>query len=275
MAAIDNRKRYYAAERRNGAFARWIKSTVGRLIVANIAVFALVRLVYAAGGGDINVWLSTAAPARDFILQPWGVLTYMFVHTDVLHLLFNMMWLWGFGAIMTNVDDGRTLVLTYVVSGLGGALFFVVTSSAIATTPMPMLGASASVLGVIAGSAVRRPRMKLDMLLFGTMPLWVIAAIAVLLCGVAAGWGNYPVIAVHLGGAVSGISFVWLRFRPRRTSTKTYRPKNVRQHQRRGLNESEQAELDNLLIRVHKSGYKNLSTREQRRLFELSRRIQK
>jgi len=208
----------------------------------------------------------------------------MFVHFDVLHLLFNMMWLWAFGAILARFDGPRAMLRAYIVSGIGGGVLFLVVSTV--EGPICLInGASAAVLGVIAASAVRCGRERVQLMLFGSVEIRWIAIVALVLCVVSGGSGNVPVLAAHLGGAGTGALFALFESRHgvhrktvshRPTSkpgTYGWHPQAVRQHERRGLSIDEQAEFDALLSKVRKVGYKNLSMTDQRRLFELSSHI--
>ncbi len=133
-----------------------------------------------------------------------------------------------------------------------------------------LIGSSASVLGVITGAAALHPRMPLNLMLFGNVELRWVALLAVLLCGIAPGLGSTPTLVAHIGGCVAG----WVYVRIRNTQPKKqYRYSNVRQHERKGLTNREQAELDRLLDRVKASGYKSLSMKERNRLFQLSNKI--
>lgn len=259
-------------------------SMPGCLIVANVVVFLIIKMVYLCGATLPSEWLLLKGSIGEGLRYPWGLLTYMFVHVEVLHLLFNMMWLWAFGVILVRFCGSRALLRVYVLSGIGGGVLFIAISSIEGTTCF-INGASAAVLGVIAAVAVRSGRERVQMMLFGSVEVRWVAVVAIVLCVVSGGAGNVPVLAAHLGGAGTGALYALVKLRGRATrkavfnSTKTnpdtsgWRPQAVRQHERRGLSIDEQAEFDVLLSRVRKVGYKNLSMAEQRRLFELSSHI--
>ena len=43
-----------------------------------------------------------------FIRQPWSLFTYMFMHAGILHILFNMLWLYWFGRLFLQIFFGKT-----------------------------------------------------------------------------------------------------------------------------------------------------------------------
>lgn len=249
------------------------------LIAANTAIFLLFGLIGMLTDVHPALYFAMTGPADVWIYQPWGLLTYMFVQTDVLHLIFNMMWLWAFGALMVRLEGNRSMVTTYLVSGIAGGICFLVTSTIALKAPALLIGSSAAVLGIIAGSAAMQPRLQLNLILFGNVELRWVALVAILICGIAPGLGATPTLVAHIGGAVAGWVYIRLRaYTPktlRAQHDKSYRYFNVRQHERKGLNNREQAELDTLLDKVKASGFKSLSMKDRNRLFQLSNKINK
>lgn len=264
----------------NNLWLRLRGSAVLCLIVINVAVYLLIGLVNILSHGNITLNFALLWPLNEFISQPWGILTYMFLQSDFLNLLFNMMWLWAFGALLSRFGSGKILVWTYLVSGLAGAVFFIVTAQ-IKSMPLAILwGSSASVLGIIAGTAAQAPRFKINLFLFGEVEIRWVALFAIILCGIAPGLGNTPTLLAHIGGIVGGYLFVLFMNRKGfklkfNKSGKQYKSSNVRQQQKRGLSPSEQRELDTLLDKVKKSGFKSLTMSQRSRLFELSKHINK
>lgn len=257
---------------------RFRRSPLAVLIGINTAVFVIVSLVYAISHVALPVWLGLQAPLDYTLSRPWGIFTYMFVQTDVLHLLFNMMWLWAFGAIMTRNHGARRMVQAYLWGGAGGAVGFVIAATAMGIDmPIWLIGSSASVLGIITFTAVRNPGMELELVLFGRVRLLWIAIFAIVLCGLVPGLEHAPTLCAHAGGVAAGIIYALtaVRLPSRKQFTPGQRPRNVRLHQQHGLTDKEQAELDRLLGIVRQSGFKSLSTKEKQQLIALSGRIRK
>lgn len=254
------------------------KSPVYALILINVSVFLLIRLILLCGGINLTEILALAGGFRYILDQPWGLLTYMFVQADILNLIFNMLWLWAFGIIISRFESDRLLVASYLISGVAGGLCFEAACSGASL----LVGASASVLGIIGASAVLRPRLQLNLILFGNVELRWVALVAVIICGIAPGLDNIPTLASHLGGLAGGfltgllsrkINFVSLR--TNKSSKRAFNTNRARMHERHGLTDDNREELDRLLEKVGRSGYKSLSASERRKLFSLSERIKK
>lgn len=243
------------------------------LILINVGLFTVILIFRLISDVPLADRLGLIGPFDSWIYRPWGLATYMFVQSDFLHLLFNMLWLWGFGELMYRMDGGKTLIGTYIISGLGGGLCFLTFTTLGHYQPSLITGASASVLGVIAGAATRNPRLPLNLFLFGEIQIRWIAVIAVILCGIAPAWGNYPTLSAHIGGIIAGWLYIYLTYRPRKQHRFSGKADRVRQHQKRGLSDREQMELDSLLDNVRQNGYKSLSAKKRARLFELSNKI--
>ena len=162
--------------------------------------------------------------------EPSTVVTSMFIHGGWLHLIGNMLFLWVFG---DNVEDamghGRYL-LFYVLAGAGAVALQVYVDP---DSPIPMVGASGAIAGVLGAYLVLYPRATIAVLIpwlwfFGAFP--VPAAVLIvfwfllqLLSGVAAlgtATGVTEGIAfwAHVGGFATGLALVWVfrRSRPRR-----------------------------------------------------------
>jgi membrane associated rhomboid family serine protease len=80
-------------------------SYLTKLIYINIAIWVVVRLVFVgykfsdSDGSQFLGWFQLPASFELFVSRPWTILTYMFLHFDLLHIMFNMLWLFWFGKI--------------------------------------------------------------------------------------------------------------------------------------------------------------------------------
>ena len=98
-----------------------------KLIFINIAVFLIVRLtgvVLTLSGTDINPLLSyLQLPSNLSILawRPWTLVSYMFLQYDLLHILFNMLWLYWFGQLFLHFFSEKQMGGLYILGGLSGA----------------------------------------------------------------------------------------------------------------------------------------------------------
>ena len=157
-------------------------------------------------------WLELPAWIEAFIRQPWSLLTYMFMHAGLMHILFNMLWLYWFGALFLNFFSSKHLRGVYILGGIcGGVLYMIAYNVFPYFRPMIdysfMLGASASVLAIVAATAYREPNYPIRLLLFGTIRLKYLALIVIgtdLLFITSSNAGGH---IAHLGGAVAGVWF--------------------------------------------------------------------
>lgn len=119
------------------------------------------------------------------------VLTSTFLHVGVVHLLMNMWFLYVFGDALEDALGPRWFLFLYLVSGFFGSMLYVATAG---DSPIPAVGASGAVSGVMAASLVLWPGARLRLpgvLLLLFVASFVVTALAAL--GVTA-WG--PLAAV-------------------------------------------------------------------------------
>ena len=121
-------------------------------------------------------WLELPAWIEAFIRQPWSLLTYMFMHAGVFHLLFNMLWLYWFGRLFLNFFSARHLRGLYILGGLCGGLLYILAYNVFpyfsdAVYSSYLLGASASVLAIVVATAVREPEYTVQFMFIGAVRL--------------------------------------------------------------------------------------------------------
>lgn len=149
-------------------------------------------------------WLFTLPP-------PLTLITYMFLHGSIWHLIGNMLFLFVFG---DNVEDAlghwRYLAF-YLLCGIaGGLMFFAVAPH----STLPLIGASGAIAGVVAAYLMLNPRVHLWVLVFEVIPLQVPAYLAlggwILMNFILAFNHADPTIAwwAHIGGLVAGALLV-------------------------------------------------------------------
>jgi membrane associated rhomboid family serine protease len=140
--------------------------------------------------------------------EPLTLLSYMFLHGDIWHLLGNMLFLWVFG---DNVEDALghvRYVIFYLLCGIAGGLLHTVLSPG---ATAPLIGASGAVSGVVVAYLLLHPRVHLWVLVLRVIPLQVPAFLAL---GAWIGMNLVlaflpsiqPLVAwwAHVGGMVAG-----------------------------------------------------------------------
>ena len=187
-----------------------------RIIYINIAVFVVLRLAgvisFLAFGSTTSLVQWVEVPSSLWLLatRPWTVVTYMFSHYDVLHILFNMLWLYWLGRIFLECFNPKQLVALYVLGGLAGAALFVVAYNllpALAVQHAMLIGASASVMAIVIGIAVYRPDYQIGLLFIGGVSLKWIAIVTVFIDLIGIESGNVGGHIAHIGGMLVGLWF--------------------------------------------------------------------
>lgn len=285
----------------------WVK----RLLVANIGVFALVVLVNGLIDPPAAVQMYPGywpnrflafAPA-DLLTQPWGIITYMFAHGGLWHLLVNMLMLFFFGPPLEQKWGSTEFIKYYLICGLGGvALSFIFAIQA------NVIGASAAVFGVMLAFAINWPESPIY--IWGILPVkakWLVGVLGVLTFFMAVGQpGDGVAHAAHLGGLVAGLIYLksdWRlgatldrlreasqarrfavvskeeeeegtdREREERRKRRERAPSASRRRPRSRGNEEELLDrVDDILDKISQEGMGSLTSEERRILDEVSRR---
>lgn len=277
-----------------------------QLIYINVAVFVLTTLaevlfrLFNRSLAGVFEWLELPASLSRFILQPWSLLTYMFMHAGLTHILFNMLWLYWFGALFLQFFSAKHLRGIYVLGGICGGLLYMLAYNVFpyfrpVTDYSFMLGASASVLAVVAATAYREPDEPIRLLLLGTIRLKYLALIVIgtdLLFVTSENAGGH---IAHLGGALAGLWFAsalsrgtdivrWINGaldavsslfspRPRKPKMKVrYGTGRQQDYDYNARKKARTDEIDRILDKLRKSGYDSLSTEEKKSLFDASKR---
>jgi membrane associated rhomboid family serine protease len=259
---------------------------VKKLLIANVAIF-FVTAVYA----PIGAWLAFY-PDR-LLVQFWGVVTYMFVHGGLGHLLINMLVLFFFGPPLESRWGGREFFRFYLVSGLGGvALSFILAPQS------AIIGASAACYGVMLAFAMNWP--KAPIYIYAIFPVQARYLVGFLFAlnvwnGFTGAGGGIAYFA-HLGGLLAAFLYLKADWRPARLAQQMRgqagkarpRPRRlvVVPGQERKSKDGESAspppsdsderrmldEVDRVLDKISAEGMSALTDRERRLLDEVSKR---
>lgn len=168
------------------------------IIGINVLIFVAVNLSYQLGSDALLDFLALYSSPY-FIQRPWGVITSVFTHYGLFHLLANMFTLYFFGNFMLRITGVRNFILLYLAGGLAGSLFFVL----LAPDYHSAVGASGAVFALGGALTVLVPQIKVYVFpIPAPLPLWVavIGGFIILsfLTGVA--W------QAHLGGLLAGLA---------------------------------------------------------------------
>jgi membrane associated rhomboid family serine protease len=279
-------------------------SSLTRLIYINIAVFLLITLSAAIGFLVNNPaisekfldLLSVPASVNALILRPWTVITYMFVHKGIWHILFNMLWLYWFGIIFLEYLDQRKLVAVYLLGGISGAIVYILSFNIFPAftgivADSVAIGASASVMAVVIAIAAYVPDYTVQLLLLGRVKIKYMALAIFVLTSVMDFSVNSGGKLAHMGGALFGylytlnlrqgrdlgkrinsaIDFIATIFKPRKKLKVTHK-KTVTEYEYNKIKSEYQARINSILDKISKGGYDSLTKEEKETLFKESQK---
>ena len=154
---------------------------VNRLLVAsNIVIF--IMMLFLGGRAETVIDSLGFIPARLLNPAAYGyngfevaltLLTSLFIHGGIVHLLGNMIYLWVFGGVVEDVLGHIRYLLFFVVCGVVGSLVHTIV---FARSPVPSIGASGSIAGILGAFLVLRPRARI-VTLFPLVVYWAMAEI--------------------------------------------------------------------------------------------------
>ncbi len=196
-----------------------IPAVTRSLLIANVAIFFVQMLTGNLLIGPFALWpvaspLYPQAPA----FQLWQLLTYGFLHGSLTHLVFNMFALYMFGGPIEGLLGPRRYLVYYLVCVVGAAVAQLVVLANMDRPPVPTVGASGGVFGLLLAFGMAFPRQKI-MLIFPPIPMqaWLFVTLYGLLelyLGVT-GSGQGVAHFAHLGGMAAGYVLLthWARQR--------------------------------------------------------------
>ena len=271
-----------------------------RLVLINILVFIGVNFVDLFGflfglnfslDKLMRLLFGLEAGVGNFIWKPWTIITYMFLHDDIFHILFNMLFLTWTGKLFSEYLGQQKLTATYFLGGIAGGLFYIIAYQifpAFANHNQAILiGASAGVLAVFFAVATLLPNYTTQLLFIGNIKLKFLAIIMFLLYAFSIPSGNAGGHIAHIGGALFG--FVSIKFLRSGTditkwftklfSIKSRSRKNMKVVYRSNENADEiylekqrmtQENLDRILDKINRSGFDSLTADEKEFLYKAS-----
>ena len=283
------------------------KNILSRLILINTIIFL------AANISSLVTWLFTGnipqlsplgsimvlpSALENLAQKPWTVFTYMFLHEAFFHWFFNMLVLYAAGIWFLEYLSQRKLLITYIIGGLIGAVFFILAFNifpafADIRSISVALGASASILAILIAISTYVPDYNVHLFLIGRVKLKYMAIAFVIIDILSIQSTDPGGHIAHIGGAVWGFIYGlslrkgtdfyrifehWklpeLSFKKRKYQKfSTSRPESGRPLTDEEYNRNRsvtQDEIDRILEKISKSGYGSLSKAEKDLLFKSS-----
>lgn len=261
-------------------FSFMLTPMVRRLMIANVVVFFVTALV----SQDFMFDWFAFQPTRIFV-RPWGPITYMFLHGDLMHLAVNMLVIFFFGPPLESRWGEKEFLRFYAVCGLGGvALSYVF-------LPASVVGASAAGYGIMLAFAMNWPDAPIYV--WGIFPvkakylvgfLFVLSALSAV-----QGSGGGVAHFAHLGGLAAGFIYLKSDWRPGQSLARLKgaaarsrrlaivpRDENGEEHPGVGPARREDAALydkvDEVLDKISAEGMSSLTPEELKLLDDVSKR---
>ncbi|MCF0224087.1 MAG: rhomboid family intramembrane serine protease [Fibrobacter sp.] len=272
------------------------------LLIANAIVFGLAFVAGNLLGIHLDIPVFGYVNIRDLIsffgmymptapLEIWRYVTYMFVHIDFFHFLFNMLMLWMFGNEIADMMGAKHFTVMYFFCGVFAAVFSLA-MCVLGLSCNPIIGASGALMGIFVAYYKFFPDRM--MLIFFVIPMkikhaiWFMVAIDVFL----APSGDGVAHLAHLGGVVGGFIYMYLYNHGFKSFARFSKPKfRVDEGGRRGENlrrkksgaplegevfdMDENKRMDDILKKVNREGINSLTDAERQFLLRAGERIRR
>lgn len=261
-------------------------STLTILIVVNLVLFLILNISTGMFGSYfLAEQLVLPLNLHHFILKPWTLFTYMFAHTGLGHVFYNMLLLYFSAQIFLTFLSERKLLYVYILSGITGGVLLLILSAIFPANfaGSQLFGASAAMLGIVASMAVYRPDMPV--MFFGLIQMkYKYMALIIFL--------SYTIIDFnintggkisHFGGVFFGLLYGYMlrqgkdlsnmsffRFKQKSSLRVVQNKPSATPHSPNSA--SHQQTIDSLLDKISKIGYENLTKAEKELLFKLSQK---
>jgi membrane associated rhomboid family serine protease len=272
-------------------------SVITRLIYMNLGVFLLFRLIYvifflAGKNYQLIEWFELPSGFDLLVRQPWSIVTYMFLHFDFLHILFNLLVLYWFGRLFLDYFDQKQLLGLYFIGGIAGGALYVLLFNLLpafrnVVSGSFLLGASASIIAILIAAAFRDPNREIHLFLIGRVPLKYLALFMIFSYIIGISTSNAGGNIAHLGGVLAGYIFVagmkrgrdfttgisafidrlTRLTRPTQKMRVVHRKPPSDDYEYNRQRNSDHAELNRILDKIASDGYDSLSKEEKATLF--------
>mgnify|MGYP000090653464 FL=1 len=290
------------------------------IITINVGVYVVAQFLHLwpTGFRFVMEHLALHPVFPDILFEPWQLVTYNFMHTSgglggLLHIGFNMLWLYWIGREFERMHGSQQFWTVYLVTGVGGGvmclllqpLFPAITGTGV----VPVVGASASVLGVLMTVAILYPYKQIGLLFFGVVRLLYVVIGFLIIDALLMLSTSGTAVAAHWGGALSGFLYAkvvrgeigvpaWLaplfggrRSRSRRSAaspglldrlkglfridgtdeaTSSQRPASSSDGAPARPSTTRSKEVDRILDKISEQGYDALSDEEKQTLYDAS-----
>ena len=279
-----------------------------QLIIINVVVFLAVGVIFVFSRilsfesvfAVIHNQFSIPPKFSDFILRPWTIISYAFMHDlySIFHILFNMLALYWFGRLFIEYLGSDKLIALYILGALAAGVCYLLVFNTVPyfknQADFPgMVGASGAIYAVMVAAATLMPNYTFFLFFFGPVKIKYIVGFYIVVSFLGSVGANAGGNIAHLGGALMGFVYIkqlqiglnwggWITavtdwskdlFNPRPKVKVSYR-KNETANGKKYTNLSgiSQREIDDILDKISDGGYESLTKEEKEKLFKASKK---
>jgi membrane associated rhomboid family serine protease len=265
-----------------------------KLIYINVAIYLILEITKVI----INIFLIDInfnndkfllSDTKQLISQPWSLLTYIFFHDNIFHLLFTTIWLHFGGKLFLQYFSERQFITTYFLGGISGGLLYIISIKYLPSIELlhrnnelgPLIGSSGAVLAILIAITTHIPNYNLKIPLMGFIRVKYIAYFLLLSSILGIDGSNGGGNTAHIGGAIFGFLYIKLQTNTKRSKTNNKSfikyliniftsfnsKKSVKENKK-----NNQKAIDIVLEKISKSGYNSLNKDEKDLLFKASKK---
>ena len=279
-----------------------------QLIIINVVVFLAVGVIFVFSRilsfesvfAVIHNQFSIPPKFSDFIMRPWTIISYAFMHDlySIFHILFNMLALYWFGRLFIEYLGSDKLIALYILGALAAGICYLLVFNTVPyfknQADFPgMVGASGAIYAVMVAAATLMPNYTFILFFFGPVKIKYIVGFYIAVSFLGSVGANAGGNIAHLGGALMGFVYIkqlqigvnwggWITavtdwskdlFNPRPKVKVSYR-KNEATNGKKNANLSgiSQREIDDILDKISDGGYESLTKEEKEKLFKASKK---
>lgn len=265
-----------------------------KLIYINVVIYLILEITKVI----INIFLIDInfnndkfllSDTKQLISQPWSLLTYIFFHDNIFHLLFTTIWLHFCGKLFLQYFSERQFITTYFLGGISGGLLYIISIKYLPSIELlhrnnelgPLIGSSGAVLAILIAITTHIPNYNLKIPLMGFIRIKYIAYFLLLSSILGIDGSNGGGNTAHIGGAIFGFLYIKLQTNTKRSKknnksfikylinifTSLNTNKSVKENKK-----NNQKAIDIVLEKISKSGYNSLNKDEKDLLFKASKK---
>ena len=254
-----------------------------KLIFINILVFILCAFFFSYVSNQFQYpnWLALSSNYKDVISFPWTLFTYGFLHSETIHLIFNLIFLYYISTLFHTYFNTRQFLTVYFFGSIFAGFIFVAYGYFFNYSNL-IVGASASIMAIFIAVATYAPYYSLRLPLIGYVKIWHIAVLYIFIDVAQLLSDNTGGHVAHLSGSLVGFVFAILMkrgidisaifaFKKKKNTTfkKVYKNKPEKKYQSVRVSDVNftQRQIDEILEKISKSGYDSLTKEEKEFLF--------